>query len=118
MNNTQHNTDCPACGAAIGECDGYCPALPNELDDTTEIVETMNSYDLHMLEAHKELAKRTMTGQPLNARIIDAMRTRQAEKTVYALAVENVYRAERSSREAHVVPGLDLSPLMTAAVLR
>lgn len=115
MNNTQHNTDCPACGAAIGECDGYCPALPNELDD---VIETLNSYDYHLLEAHKELAKRTLTGQPLNARIIDAMRIRQAVKTVYALAVENVYRAERSSREAQVVPGLDLSPLMTAAVLR
>jgi len=78
----------------------------------------MNSYELHLLEAHKELAKRTLTGQPLNARIIDAMRLRQAEKSVYSLAVENVYRAERKSREAEVLPGLDLSPLMPASVLQ
>ena len=110
------NTACTVCGAAIGECNGYCSALPNELDDASEM--PISSYDRHLLEAHKELAKRTLSGQPLNARIVDAMRTRQAEKTVYALAVENVYRAERASREAQVVPGLDLSPLMTEAVLR
>ena len=30
------NTACTVCGAAIGECDGYCSALPNELDDSSE----------------------------------------------------------------------------------
>ena len=29
-------TDCSTCGASIGECDGYCTALPNELDDESE----------------------------------------------------------------------------------
>jgi hypothetical protein len=27
---------CSTCGASIGECDGYCTALPNELDDESE----------------------------------------------------------------------------------
>jgi len=27
------STDCTVCGASIGECDGFCTALPNELDD-------------------------------------------------------------------------------------
>jgi hypothetical protein len=29
-------TACLTCGASIGECDGYCTALPNELDDESE----------------------------------------------------------------------------------
>jgi len=29
-------TDCSTCGASIGECNGYCTALPNELDDESE----------------------------------------------------------------------------------
>lgn len=37
MTHTANNTDCTHCGAAIGECDGYCNALPNELDDATEM---------------------------------------------------------------------------------
>ena len=36
MQNTMNNTDCPNCGAAIGECSGYCNALPNELDDASD----------------------------------------------------------------------------------
>jgi len=111
MKNAQHNTDCPACGAAIGECDGNCTALPNEQNDETENQE-FTSYDLHLLEAHKELAKRTVTAQQLNARIIDAMRARQANTDAYTVAVENVYRSERKSRELEVMPGLDLSPLV------
>jgi hypothetical protein len=112
MNNTQHDTDCTVCGAAIGECSGYCTALPNELDDVEKEVQPLNSYELHLLEAHKELAKRTLTPQQMNARIIDAMRTRQIMQDAYSLAVENVYRAERASREPQAVPGLDLSPLV------
>lgn len=30
------NDDCKHCEAAVGECDGNCDALPNELDDTSE----------------------------------------------------------------------------------
>jgi hypothetical protein len=112
MNNAQHKTDCLACGAAIGECDGNCTALPNEQNDETENAHAMQSYDLHLLEAHKELAKRTVTAQQLNARIIDAMRARQANTDAYTVAVENVYRSERKSRELEVMPGLDLSPLV------
>jgi hypothetical protein len=29
---------CRVCGAAAGECDGYCTALPNELDDVSEFI--------------------------------------------------------------------------------
>jgi hypothetical protein len=32
------NNDCPVCGALVGECDGYCNALPNELDDESEAI--------------------------------------------------------------------------------
>ena len=27
---------CSTCGAVLGECSGYCTALPNELDDESE----------------------------------------------------------------------------------
>ena len=30
------NDDCKHCNAPIGECDGNCDALPNELDDESE----------------------------------------------------------------------------------
>jgi len=29
---------CHDCGASIGECDGNCTALPNELDDESEFI--------------------------------------------------------------------------------
>ena len=32
---------CPTCGAMIGECSGYCTALPNELDDESEYNDDM-----------------------------------------------------------------------------
>jgi hypothetical protein len=35
-NTRMTSTDCPVCGALIGECDGFCTALPNELDDAPE----------------------------------------------------------------------------------
>lgn len=35
---SQLPTDCKHCGAPVGECDGNCDALPNELDDASENV--------------------------------------------------------------------------------
>jgi hypothetical protein len=32
----EESLDCKHCNAPVGECDGNCDALPNELDDTSE----------------------------------------------------------------------------------
>ena len=91
------NTDCPACGAAVGECDGNCTALPNEQHDKTENAQP-TMFDGYW-DMHAERVKSVEYGD-LYGELMTWYKELHVENGIQAALMTSIIKLEIARRKA------------------